>query len=208
MYDGEGRDKDNWSGVAERMSEIKILIEGYAKPIKNGFIASSTTVLIREKGLNIIVDPGINKRLLIEKLAKEKIKTDDIDYVILSHYHLDHALNASLFSKAKIIDATTIYSKDKEFGHSGFVPKTKIRIIPTPGHADEMCSIIVPTKKGTYAIAADNFWWTTKEKQRLNLKKRDPFMNNYRDLIKSRKKLLKIADYIIPGHGQLFKVKK
>jgi glyoxylase-like metal-dependent hydrolase (beta-lactamase superfamily II) len=35
-----------------------------------------------------------------------------------------------------------------------------------------------------------------------------PVELNMKELIKSRKKLLKLADYIIPGHGKMFMVKK
>lgn len=32
------------------MTKIKVLIEGYAKQTENGWLASSTTVLIKDKG--------------------------------------------------------------------------------------------------------------------------------------------------------------
>ncbi|MCX6710727.1 MAG: hypothetical protein NTZ02_01410 [Candidatus Woesearchaeota archaeon] len=51
------------------MSEIKILIEGYAKEEKTGWKASSTTVLIKDNGLNILVDPGLNRELLLKALC-------------------------------------------------------------------------------------------------------------------------------------------
>jgi hypothetical protein len=40
----------------------------------------------------------------------------------------------------------------------------------------------------------------------MNLK--DPYVKNEKDLKESRKKVLEIADYIIPGHGKMFKVQK
>ena len=70
------------------MAEIKILIEGYVKEENDSEFASSTTTLIQENGLNIIVDPGMNRELLLEALEKENLSTSDINYVILTHYHL------------------------------------------------------------------------------------------------------------------------
>ena len=36
----------------------------------------------------------------------------------------------------------------------------------------------------------------------------DPYMKNEKQLIESRRKILDIADYVIPGHGKMFKVEK
>lgn len=46
------------------MSELKILIEGYARKERGGFAVSPSTVLIKESGKKILVDPGLNKKLL------------------------------------------------------------------------------------------------------------------------------------------------
>jgi len=40
------------------------------------------------------------------------------------------------------------------------------------------------------------------------MKHKDPYVKNKEDLMKSRKKVVEIADYIIPGHGKMFKVGK
>lgn len=69
--------------------------------------------------------------------------------------------------------------------------------------------MIVKTEEGVYAVAGDVFWWLNNEKQEINIDKpdNDPEHMNIQKLIKSRKKLLEIADYIIPGHGKMFKSK-
>lgn len=190
------------------MPEIKVLIEGYAQETKDGWLASSTTVLVKDKNLNIIVDPGINRKLLVEALKKENLKFEDIDWALMTHYHPDHVFLSSLFGQAKFLDDTTIYEDDKEVEHEGFIPGTALKIIPTPGHAHEHCSLVVPTKKGMVVVAGDVFWWSKGEKQTVNLKKDDPFAKDKKALFKSRKKILKIADFIIPGHGKMFRVER
>lgn len=47
------------------------------------------------------------------------------------------------------------------------------------------------------------------EKQEIDVEKSDgnPEHMNIQKLIASREKILEIADYIIPGHGKMFKVK-
>lgn len=194
------------------MAEIKILIEGYAREEGDSLFASPTSVLIRDGGLNILVDSGANKEKLLEALTKEGLKPEDIDIVFLTHYHLDHILNIRLFPDKDILDSETIYSDDKEIEYSGNIPGTKIAIIKTPGHSDEHCSLLVETKKGNVVIAADVFWWMDSEEQKIDRESlivhEDEYASNMEKLIESRKKILEIADYIIPGHGRMFKVKK
>ena len=193
------------------MAKVKILIEGYAREIEEGYEATCSTVLIEDNGKKIVVDPGCNEELLLEALKKESLTTEDIDYIFLTHYHLDHILNIRLFPGKDILDGDTIYRGDKEIEFDGKLPETDVEIIETPGHAHEQATPLIKTDKGVIAIAEDLWWWEdgeqkTDKESLLNLK--DPFVKNEGDLRKSRELILKKADYIIPGHGKMFKVKK
>lgn len=195
------------------MNTVKVLIKGYAKQTENGWLASCTTTLIKTSKFNILVDPGINKELLLQKLDNENLKIEDIDIVFLTHYHPDHILLAGLFTHAKIYDGTTLYINDEEIEYEGNLPETDIKVIPTPGHANEHASLIVETQDlGTVVVAADVFWWTDEEEQITEkdalMTKEDPFTTDEKALKDSREKVLEIADYIIPGHGEMFKIEK
>lgn len=193
------------------MSEIKILIEGYARQIKNGWLASSTTTLVKSNGKNIIVDSGCNREKLLEALKKENLKVEDIDFVLLTHNHLDHTLLAGIFPNARVLTTEEIYKNDNQVSHGNIIPDTDLKIIQTPGHCNEHCSLIVPTEKGVYVVGGDVFWYVEGEAQTADIKKVDdahPAEVDMEKLIVSRKKILKIADYIIPGHGRMFKVNK
>ncbi|MEK6859517.1 MAG: MBL fold metallo-hydrolase [Nanoarchaeota archaeon] len=196
------------------MAEVKVLIEGYAREEGDAEAASCTTTLIKENDLNIIVDPGMNRGLLLESLKKEKLSIKDINYVILTHTHIDHCLLAGIFEKAIILDDSSTYTFDGKIkGHDGKVPGTNIKIIKTPGHDQFHCSVVVDTKDlGKVVVAADVFWWTDNEEQKTDRKSimnhKDPYMKNEKQLMESRNKILEIADYIIPGHGKMFKVEK
>jgi glyoxylase-like metal-dependent hydrolase (beta-lactamase superfamily II) len=196
------------------MAEVRILIEGYAKKENGVEFASSTATLIREKDLNIIVDPGMNRKLLLKALEKESLSTAKINYVILTHYHLDHSLLSGIFENAEILDDSEIYSWDgKISSHNQRVPGTNIEIIKTPGHDMFHGSVLVKDKKlGRVVIAGDVFWWRDNEKQEIDIGNlmthKDPYVKNEKELICSRKKILELADYIIPGHGKMFKTPK
>ncbi|MFH1358448.1 MAG: MBL fold metallo-hydrolase [archaeon] len=195
------------------MAEVKVLIKGY---VRGGEfeLATSTTTLIKDGNIKIIVDPGMNKKLLLKSLEKENLSPKDIDYVILTHTHLDHCLLAGIFENAKIVDSGSVYSFDSKIkNHDGKVPETDIEIINTPGHDEFHCSVVVQDDKlGKVVIASDVFWWDDNEEQKTDkkslLKHVDPYVKDKNALKKSREQLLNIADYIIPGHGEMFKVEK
>lgn len=189
--------------------KIKVLIEGYAKKIKDGWLASSTVTFIEVNNKKIIVDPGCNRDKLMEALKKGNLKTKDIDYVICTHNHTDHILLCGIFENAKVLNTEEIYDNDKQIEHNNKVPGTDIEIMQTPGHTTEHCSLIVKTKKGVYIVGGDVFWWADDEEQKIDIDKKDQAHPvDMKRLKESRKKILEIADFIIPGHGKMFKVDK
>ncbi|MBU0706911.1 MBL fold metallo-hydrolase [Patescibacteria group bacterium] len=195
------------------MTEIKILVEGYAKELKKGWVASSTSCLITTEDKTIITDPGCNRDKLMDALGNEGLRTGDIDYVFLSHKHPDHVLLAGIFEKAKYItfDSNLVYDKDRMFEFDKHELGKNIEIIDTPGHVLEHLSLLVKTSKGRIAVAGDVIWWRDGEKQTFNIDQKDYAQSkgmNMKDLVTSRKKLVALADYIIPGHGKMFKAEK
>lgn len=196
------------------MAKVEILVKGYAKEKDGEAFASSTTTFIQDDSLNMIVDPGMNREMLLSSLAKRGLKTEDINFVIVTHTHLDHSLLAGIFEDAKILDNNEVYSfNGKIAGHEGKIPNTDIKIIKTPGHDQFHCSVLVKTEDlGKVVIAGDVFWWEDEEKQKTDkqslLEHEDPYVKDKKALRKSREIMLNLADYIIPGHGEMFKVKK
>lgn len=194
------------------MTKVKVLIEGYAKQIKGGWLASSTTTLVQQNGLNLIVDPGCNRVRLVESLAKNGLMTSDINYVLLTHGHTDHALLAGMFENARALNDSEIYEGEKQVEHGGKVPGMDLEIVETPGHSGDSCSLIVKSQEGTIVVAGDVFWWKDAENKDYSfealLDHKDVYVEEYTILRTSRKRILEIADYIIPGHGKMFKVLK
>ena len=192
-------------------STVHILVEGYAHPGKDGvYEASPTSSIIFFDSKTILVDPGTNKDMLLSALKNLKLETTDIDFIFLSHYHPDHFLNLSLFPGIDLYDGTMRWSNDKEYFYdtSGFIPGTSIKLLPTPGHAPEHTSLLVETKEGLVCIAQDVFWWEGGKQQSDNyeglINYIDPFASDMNALKESRKKVLEVADIIIPGHGRKF----
>ncbi len=195
------------------MADIKILNEGYVRKLPNGWVANSTTCLITSDGKRIITDPGCNRAKLLDALKKENLKTGDIDYVFLSHCHPDHILLAGIFENAKSVtyDSNLIYNNDSLVEFTEDSLGDEIKIIQTPGHVLEHISLLVNTPEGKVAIAGDAIWWLEDEEQKFHVDQPDHSQAkgmNMGTLIGSRKKLIELADFIIPGHGKMFKVDK
>lgn len=126
------------------MAEMEILVEGYAKEVRRGWLASSSAVLIKSKGKNIIADPGCSRGKLLKALESRSLAPSDMDFVFLSHGHVDHALLAGLFENAEIVTFENLmYKKDRQLEFAKRVLGPDTCVIETPGHTAEHCPLVV-----------------------------------------------------------------
>lgn len=187
------------------MAEVKILIKGYTTADSKEFGEEKTCptiTLVRDDDVVIVVDPGVleDQKILVEKLKKENLTIKDVNAVCITHSHIDHYRNIGMFPTAKTLEYWGLWDKNTVEDWKEQFTKD-IKIIKTPGHNYDCISLLVKTRKGIVAIVGDLFW---KE----NFPKDDPYASDEKELKESRKKILKIANYIIPGHGKMFKVEK
>ena len=187
------------------MTKVKILIEGYtaADTVEAGEEKTCPTIsLIKDKDIVMIVDPGVleDQKMLIDILGKEGLTINDIDIVCITHSHIDHYRNIGMFPRAKTLeywglwDKNTVKDWKEQFTEN-------IQIVKTPGHNYDSITLSIKTDKGIIAVCGDVFW---KE----NFPEDDAYASDKEKLQESRKKILEMADWIIPGHGKMFKVQK
>lgn len=188
------------------MAEAKILVKGYTNADsvdKEGQEKTCPTIsLVLDKNVVMVVDPGVldNQKILVDALGKEGIKVGDVNFVCITHSHIDHYRNIGMFPDAKTLEYFGIWD-------GGAVSDWKedftdnIRIIKTPGHDNTSITLLVKTEKGVVAVCGDVFW---KE----NEPKKDAYAQDLKKLEESRKRVLKEADWMIPGHGPMYKVAK
>lgn len=193
------------------MAKVKVLIEGFAQELDGFERVSPSVVLIETDKYKIIVDPGFNRQALLGALQKEGLTTGDIDFIILTHTHLDHSVLVGVFENAIVLDDSDQYLQNGEIRRQETnMLGDDIQIISTPGHDQFHCSAVVKTEDmGNVVIAGDVFWWLdsdepTKDFDTL-LNFDDPYVKDKDALLESRKKILAVADYVIPGHGKMFK---
>jgi glyoxylase-like metal-dependent hydrolase (beta-lactamase superfamily II) len=200
---------------------VKVLIPGFHAKNEEGQLRLFSTVTLIKSDKNIIVDTGsfLEKDRIVEELKKENLTPKDIDIVVLTHLHLDHIVNTYLFENAKIFckfKGQTGYPGQFHTPKLGLAQRTDIKenvklaedveFLETPGHTEDMVSVVVNTSEGKIVVAGD----ALADEKMTNLENKPPVMilSSEADYDNSRKKILEIADYIIPGHGDMFKVEK
>ncbi len=188
------------------MAQVDVLIKGYNKELNQQFHKyACTCTLVRDRDKNIIVDPGSHQSIgmYIFALGDFGLTISDINLVFTTHEHLDHSMNRAVFENATIMDRWGYHRGDEHRFHSSdeeidITPDVKM--VATPGHGGDIhASLLVRTDIGLVCVAGDLWWYEDFTPEE------DPYANTQEDLVKSRLKILKVADYIIPGHGGLIK---
>lgn len=139
-------------------------------------LGSTNTVLIRDEGKNIILDPGILQLgrygSLKKRLEEFDLTPDDINLVINSHCHYDHVEANYLFRGKPLI----IHEKELEYTNQLYWPEWReaylgimdqkvitgdhkitknIRVIETFGHTPGSITTLVETDEGLVALVGD-----------------------------------------------------
>lgn len=194
-------------------TEIFVLYDGYARVQGNIMRANCTCTLIKTDKINVICDtmtPWDGPKIT-EKLKDFGLKNTDIHYVVCTHGHSDHIGNNNLFLEATHIVGQSVSKGDQYYldafeNGSNYEIAENIQVFVTPGHTLDSVSVKIETPKGVYVVAGDLFERQEDlkdEKIWLEAGSEDPDKQR-----ESRKKVLKMADYIIPGHGPMFSNQK
>ena len=185
------------------MAEVKVLIEGFTNADRkqhDGVEETRSTIsLVRDRNIVMVVDPGVlsNQQLLVDALQKEGLRVNDVNIVCLTHSHIDHYRNVGMFPKAKVLEYFGLWDGGKvEDWQQDF--STDIQILKTPGHDYSCITLFVKTDDGVVAICGDVFW---KE----NGPNVDPYASDTKALKKSRELVLKMSNWIVPGHAAIYK---
>ncbi|XP_063993077.1 metallo-beta-lactamase domain-containing protein 1 [Diachasmimorpha longicaudata] len=196
------------------MPQVIVLAEGFSHTIEGGNTeANCSCVLIKGRD-NIIVDTmtAWDKDIIIEGLANHGVSPNDIAFVVCTHSHADHIGNNNLFLRADHIVGTCVHNRTvftNEFRDAHYQLCPGVKLLRTPGHTHDDVSVIVEStvdgEKVTIAIVGDLFemeddlakpeiWQAVGVKELRKTQAENRFL------------VVTLADYIIPGHGKMFKV--
>jgi glyoxylase-like metal-dependent hydrolase (beta-lactamase superfamily II) len=176
------------------MATVKVIKPGYLKffPGTEDIAGASSTVTLIISDKKVIVDTGIriDRQTIIEGIRKEGLEPEDIDLVVNTHPHGDHRGNNDLFENATFVENRECkLCEDVEMVH-------------TPGHTSVCHSMLVHTDdRGMVAIVGDLISLESDLVTGRVLQTVDFDLQK-----RNRERILRMADYIIPGHGDGFKV--
>jgi glyoxylase-like metal-dependent hydrolase (beta-lactamase superfamily II) len=181
---------------AAASARVDVLLSGSVGPS-----TVSTCSLIRDGEAVIVVDPGLapSQEAILAPLREAGYGPDAVTDVVISHHHPDHVLNVALFPNARVHDHWAIYDfagRWDDVDCEGRSVSPSVSLIRTPGHTDQDLSTVARTTEGTVILA--HLWWTDAGPAE------DPYAPDPAVLHASRKRVLAMADLIVPGHGGPF----
>lgn len=169
-----------------------------------------TITLVRDGDLVIVVDPGVleSQQVLIDALEKENLTAKDVNVVCITHSHIDHYRNIGMFPDAKTLEFFGLWDGNTtQDWKEHFTANTQI--LRTPGHDYTGITLLITTRPdsenpGVVAICGDVFWKENYPKDPRD----DVYASDPEKLKESRGMVIKMADWIIPGHGPMYKNNK
>jgi glyoxylase-like metal-dependent hydrolase (beta-lactamase superfamily II) len=192
---------------------------------------ASASLITTDDKRRILVDcAGYGDRTqLFDALRERGLGPDDIDGLVLTHLHFDHAINARFFRSAKVwvtkaeVDHAEWSARQRPYGDpytvddpEGLLGPLKTELVgaevaiapdvvlfPSPGHTPGMLSVLAQTPEGRVAIVSD----AAKSVSELITKQVFPSASmDAAQATRSIERFLASADYIIPGHDRKVRV--
>ncbi|KAH0945627.1 hypothetical protein HN011_000734 [Eciton burchellii] len=198
------------------MCEIIVLFDGYSKQLDDGTMDANCTCTLIKSSKLIIVDTmtAWDRERIIEALAQHNIEPAQIDYVVCTHSHADHIGNNNLFTNAehivgRSVQRGTIFCEKNDILLDGYELCPGVKVIASAGHTPEDVTVFVDTmkdqKKIRFAVTGDLF---EKEEDILtpSIWKSLGTAKMLKCQSRTRFDIINLADFIIPGHGPMFRV--
>jgi glyoxylase-like metal-dependent hydrolase (beta-lactamase superfamily II) len=200
------------------------LIQGLGARVNGIPLAISTVALVHADVGTILIDTGMHhtRPVVLERLSERGLSPSDIDVLVLTHLHFDHADNAALFPhcrrivhEAEIKEAET--HPDRDWGLSDHwrdtiaVPTldvmtgdemglaTGVTLHHLPGHRWGMIGVAVETGSETVFCGSD----VAKNAREMLLGTPTPSDPDYLEIgRRSIARMLELSDVIISGHDR------
>ena len=210
------------------MARVDIVLPGYPVRTARGSIGyASSSLVTTDDGRRILVDCAgyADRTQLFDALRERGVAPQDIDGLVLTHLHFDHAINARFFRSAKVwvtkaeVDYAEWSARQKPYGDpytvddpDGLLGPLKTELVtgdieiapdltlfPSPGHTPGMLSVLARTPEGRVAIVSDA------AKSVSELITKQVFPSAAMDAVqatRSIERFLSSADFIVPGHDR------
>lgn len=206
---------------------IDVLLDGHSVRTRQGIVGFCTVLLVegRERTLFDVGHVG-RRNVVLEALRQRNLTPEDIDNVVVSHAHWDHAQNLDVFSRSKIL----IHPSERKYAQAphpndwatpawsgsmlehereriveideGFEIEPGVEVLHTPGHSVGSVSLLAQTDDGACAISGDVLHYSLAA-----ISQRNPVVFwDDAQASASIRRLVEAADVIYPGHDRPFRV--
>jgi glyoxylase-like metal-dependent hydrolase (beta-lactamase superfamily II) len=179
-------------------ARIEILHQGYVRPAVKE--VGVTVPLVLSGDCVLVADPGMaeNADAILGPLEALGFDQNRVTHVFLTHHHPDHITHVGLFPNAVLVDFRATHRGNRLEVHrgDGYVIAPGITVMHSPGHSAEDATLLVETDHGTVAYT-HTWWWQ-------DFPEIDPRGWKQSALQESRRRVLSVADSIIPCHGPAF----
>ena len=205
---------------------MELIFSGFPGKLASGYMGWSAVVYLESGGQKILFDTGgPGKRKDIRKRLEELgVAAEDIDILVLSHFHDDHVYNYDYFKKARILlhakEAEWVLSDPDDFpipkylypevvktGRLELITKDVeiapgVQTLHSPGHtAGCMALVLREPEKPVIILAGD----AVKNIAELASGKVDMTWDDEASA-RSITKIREIAEIVVPGHDRLLQV--
>jgi N-acyl homoserine lactone hydrolase len=208
------------------MPDVEVLIDGLPLRTRQGFVGFCSNVLI-EGSRKTLVDVGhVGRRSVLEAALEARgLSASDIDCVVVTHAHWDHAQNLDVFPSAEVLIhpwerryaakphpndwATPAWSGSMIEHHDHVVEVDEgheiepgVFILHTPGHSPGSICVAVEDEAGCRVVTGDVLQYATTALAGYN----PVVFWDDEAATRSIHRVTGIADVIYPGHDRPFRL--
>ncbi|KAK0403874.1 hypothetical protein QR680_017173 [Steinernema hermaphroditum] len=191
------------------------MVEGQQKNIQQGSMLVASTTLVQDGGYHIVVDTPAasdihSKEKMLSGLVSKNLVPGQVQMVVTTHGHPDHFGQLNFFPNARHFFGSYEYSNNNfiktELNQAQAMSLTRnIELWNTPGHTAQDLSVVVRNVPccGTVAVVGDLFYSEADVFDHTEW-----FLDAWNPKIglQNRNRVLCCADWIVPGHGKMFRV--
>jgi glyoxylase-like metal-dependent hydrolase (beta-lactamase superfamily II) len=206
---------------------IELISEGFPGKMINGYMGWSSIIFVEHQGKQILFDAGgIDKRVdLCPQIIAAGGDPRKIDYLVISHFHLDHIYNYDHFPNAEIL----MYTDEIAYAREGkdpwqphhmlesieksnrlrsvvegemFMPG--ISFIHLPGHTPGCMGLVLEDPSVPTTVLAGDAIKTIVEMAT----GKAPMTVAPEATFNSVKRVKEIAERVIPGHDRVLRIEK
>jgi glyoxylase-like metal-dependent hydrolase (beta-lactamase superfamily II) len=197
------------------LHEVIVLVPGFVGALQGRSYPVGGTVTLIKGNPNLVVDTGDVSQCpqILAALADHGTDAADIQWVVNTHGHLDHVGNNNLFPAATFVLGDDLAQDGNYWTHdftrsplliAGDPGDDAIYVMLTPGHTDHDLSVIVPASIGVVAVVGDLFEYAADDEDGAW----ERWSSDASLQRKSRAAVRALTDYIVPGHGGMFRVER